>query len=245
MIFYFIRHGDPIYDPDSLTPLGHRQAEAVGKRLSVYGIDKIYSSSSTRAMQTAQPTCEMLKKDMTVLDWCNEAIAWDEISVEYEKGKRTWCFQHKPTVDIFARKDVRALGKDFYKHELIANNELYANTMFEEGLGRIQREADVLFLSLGYRHDEERGGYIAENPTNERVALFAHQGFGLAFLCCVLDIPYNDFCTRFDFGHSGMTVIEFSAQKGELCVPKILQLSNDSHLYKEGLATKYQNRIYI
>ena len=33
MIFFYVRHGDPIYNPDSLTPLGERQAEAVAKRL--------------------------------------------------------------------------------------------------------------------------------------------------------------------------------------------------------------------
>lgn len=37
MLFYYIRHGDPIYDPDSLTPLGKRQAEALGKRLATHG----------------------------------------------------------------------------------------------------------------------------------------------------------------------------------------------------------------
>ena len=26
MFLYYIRHGDPIYNPDSLTPLGQRQA---------------------------------------------------------------------------------------------------------------------------------------------------------------------------------------------------------------------------
>ena len=29
MILYYVRHGDPTYNPDELTPLGHRQAEAV------------------------------------------------------------------------------------------------------------------------------------------------------------------------------------------------------------------------
>lgn len=48
MLFYFIRHGDPIYDPDSLTPLGHKQAEALAKRLCVYGLDEIYTSTSNR-----------------------------------------------------------------------------------------------------------------------------------------------------------------------------------------------------
>ena len=37
MIFFYIRHGDPIYNPDSLTPLGMRQADAIAKRLSLYG----------------------------------------------------------------------------------------------------------------------------------------------------------------------------------------------------------------
>ena len=38
MILYYIRHGDPIYNPDSLTPLGERQAEAIGHRLAGRGI---------------------------------------------------------------------------------------------------------------------------------------------------------------------------------------------------------------
>lgn len=49
MILYYIRHGDPIYNPNQLTPLGERQAEAAAKRLAVYGMDKIYASVSNRA----------------------------------------------------------------------------------------------------------------------------------------------------------------------------------------------------
>ncbi len=245
MLFYYVRHGDPIYAPDSLTPLGRRQAEAVGKRLSIYGIDKIYASTSNRAMQTAQPTCEILKKEMTVLDWCNEDRAWNELTVLNENGSKTWAFHHKGTRDIFARPDVRALGKRFYTHPIFSENDNYSITKFEYGLERIQKEADALFVSLGYKHDNERGGYIAEAPTQERIALFAHQGFGLAFLSCVLDIPYPDFSTRFDMGHSGITVIEFSSKPGEFFIPTVLQLSNDSHIYKEGIGTKYQNRVYI
>ena len=32
MIFFYVRHGDPIYNPDSLSPLGERLAEAVRER---------------------------------------------------------------------------------------------------------------------------------------------------------------------------------------------------------------------
>ena len=245
MIFYYVRHGDPTYDPDSLTPLGRRQAEAVGRRFAVHGLDKIFASSSTRAMQTADPACEMLKKEKVVLDWFNESHAWRELTVVNDKGNMLWCFQHSPTKELFAKAEVRAMGKEFYKHPLVKNDKYCKMVDFEKGLGRIQKEADAFFEALGYRHDAEQCGYIAEEPNDQRVALFAHQGFGLAFLSCVLDIPYNDFCTRFDIGHTGVTVIEFSAEKGKLCIPLVMQLSNDSHLYKEGLGTKYVNRIYI
>ena len=76
----------------------------------------------------------------------------------------------------------------------------------------------------------------------ERVALFAHQGFGLAFLSCVLGIPYPVFATHFDIGHSAMTVIDFSSDDG-IVVPRVLQLSNDSHIFAAGMKTAYNNKI--
>ena len=33
MLLYIVRHGDPIYETDSLTERGKMQAEAVGKRM--------------------------------------------------------------------------------------------------------------------------------------------------------------------------------------------------------------------
>lgn len=55
MLLYIIRHGDPIYAPDSLTPKGHLQAAALAKRLAVHGLDKIFASPLVRAQQTAKP----------------------------------------------------------------------------------------------------------------------------------------------------------------------------------------------
>ena len=94
MLLFYIRHGDPIYKPDQLTPLGHRQAESVAKRLAMYGIDEIYSSTSTRAMQTAQPTCEYMKLELRTLDWMHETLASREMSLPIDEKSRTWCWAH-------------------------------------------------------------------------------------------------------------------------------------------------------
>jgi len=239
MLLFYVRHGDPIYNPDSLTPLGHRQAEAIAKRFAVYGLDEIYSSPSVRAKQTAQPTCEVLKKEATILDWCCESLAWAQMTVEYEPGKLTWGCTHAPTKELFVSKEVRELRDKWYTHPA------FKNTKFAEGVARVESETDKLLLSLGYRHDRERSGYIAEAHNNKRVALFAHEGFGMSFMSALLDIPYNEYSTRFGFGFTGMTVIEFTPDANGFCIPRVLQHSNDSHLYREGLGIKYHNRLPI
>ena len=237
MLFFFLRHGDPIYDPDSLTPLGARQAEALARRLALYGVDEIYVSSSPRARQTAQPTCEILGKEPVVLDWCNEKYAWGYFAVPYRgQPKGRWGFQHTDYRRWFREPETAALGKQWY------TRDVFAGTDFAEGAAHYQRETDAFFRRLGYVHDAARNGYIASPGSEKRVALFAHRGFGMAFLSSLLDVPYPMFATSFDMGHTGMTVIEFASDE-ELVIPVVLQLANDSHLYRDGLPTHYQNRL--
>ena len=134
----------------------------------------------------------------------------------------------------FVSKEVKERGEKWYE---IPD---FSEYRFREGIERVNRETDELLKSLGYEHDREKRYYKAVNPTDERIALFAHQGFGLNFLSSLLDIPYPEFSVHFDMGHTGMTVIEFKDING-IVIPKVLTLANDSHLYKEGLPTNYQN----
>ncbi len=238
MLLYYIRHGDPIYDPDSLTPLGERQAEAVGKRLAVYGLDAIYTSPSNRARLTAKPACEMLKLEPTVIPFVDEGLAWQGYSVPTDAGTQTWGFYHTPTRALMNNPEVRALGDAWYTHPCLAY------TCYSTGVPRMQADADDFFLSLGYRHDRAAHHYISEAPNDKRIAIFAHQGAGLAFLSAILDIPYNTYCLHHDIGLTGMTVIKFDTVGG-ICIPQVLQHSGDGHLYREGLATRYQNHLPI
>lgn len=231
MIFYYIRHGDPVYEPDSLTPLGKRQAEAIGRRLAYYGVDEIYSSTSERAIQTALPACELMKKEPVLLDFCNEKYTWQEFTVEKD-GKRNWAFQDKEIKHLFADQSVLCMGYEWYNHPKLIN--------FKNGFERIYNESKKFFASLGYEHIKNAGKYRVNNSNDKRIALFAHQGFGIAFLSVILDIPYPVFANHFDMCHTGMTVIEFKETDG-FAIPKVLTLSSDSHLYRESLPLCYNN----
>ena len=235
MLLFYIRHGDPIYSPDSLTPLGQEQAKALAKRLLLCDIRRVYSSPSTRARMTAQPFCDLTRMDMTVCDWADEGLAGRDFFLHTEEGQG-WCFQIPAMVQRFNSPGVRNLGARWYEHPDLAGYT------FERGVKRVDEAVDGFLLSLGLRHDRENARFEVVGESPERVALFAHQGFGMLFFSSLLDIPYPFFCTHFDFGHSSMTVVNFERQ-GDYIYPKVLQLANDSHLYREGILTGYHNII--
>ena len=135
MLLYYVRHGDPIYNPDSLTPLGHRQAEAVAKRLALHGIDEIYSSSSNRAILTSQPTCEILNKEATILEWCHEAVAAKYFFFDSKNGERGWVFAQPSYIEKFASKEVVDLGDKWYEHTDFADKN------FKEGIEVTRKKA--------------------------------------------------------------------------------------------------------
>jgi probable phosphoglycerate mutase len=234
MLLFYVRHGDPIYEPDSLTEQGVRQAEVLVNRMKRCNPSKIFASSSNRAMLTAKPTCDALGVEMEVLDWCNESHAASTFWYRDEKGS-FWMFGHPVTKPLLASNEVRTLDREWYTHPFFAEKMPH----LKKGIDRIQTETDAFMLSLGYRHVEN--GYIAERPNNDRIALFAHAGFGLAFMSALLDIPYPMMSTRFDIGHTGMTVVEFSGNG--LVIPRVLQFSNDSHIFASDLPTAYNNSI--
>ena len=239
MLFYYIRHGEPLGVPDySLTPLGREQAKALAKRLCLFGIDRVFASPTLRTMQTAQPICDLLGKEITPCDWADEGIVWNEFTVPHPKYEHTWVFFDPHYLEIFSSPEVRALGERWYEHPELAGLN------FKAGVERVNAAVDEFFLSLGFRHDRENARYevVGEHLNRDRVALFAHQGFGMSFFSSMLDIPYPMFCTHFDFSHSSMSVINFEP-RGKYVYPHVLQTANDSHLYREGIITGYHNSI--
>ena len=179
-----------------------------------------------------------MKKDIELVDFANEGHAWRELTY-VDSVRRGWLFHIAESRNLLSSDEVRSLGHKWYSHSA------FSDYQYEAGMNRILTESDNFFASLGYEHIGRSGRYKITNPKYERVAMFAHQGFGLAFLSTVLDIAYPDFCTKFDFTHTGMTVIEFKDEGDGTAIPCVLALSLDSHLYKDGLPTKYGNRIYF
>ena len=238
MLLYYIRHGDPIYDPDSLTPLGQEQAKAVAKRLAVHGIDEIYVSGAVRAQQTAVPLCQLLKKEPVVMDWCSEKYAHRFYGATMDDGKRQFAVARPDIKRLFVSDELRAMGDRWYEHPALAGEH------FAEGIEFFASHMDAFLAEQGYHRDGEERWYTQDAPNEKRIAIFAHWGVGGAIMSHLLRIPYPQFVTAFGLSHSDVTVVEFRERDG-IVVPQALCYGNDSHLYREGLPTRYENRLYI
>ena len=237
MLIFYIRHGDPIYNPDQLTPLGHRQAESIAHRLALFGIDEVYSSTSNRAMQTAQPTCELLNKQLKTIDFLNENhLERLKISSKGEKAK--WVWAHPYYAQLLTRRDVRELGERWYEHPELRPFG------FDKVIRPITEQLDAFIASHGYEHDVILGLYrVRERHHEKRIAIFAHESMGKIVMSHLLDVPYPYYAAHFEMKHSGMTVIRLDdggtspsdTVPREYARARMLTLSNDSHLYRDGL----------
>lgn len=221
MLFIYVRHGEPIYNPDSLTELGKKQADMVADFLAIQGVDRIFSSTSNRAIQTAMPTAKRLRKDIIEVDFAHERHPWKHLTIDEPDGRK-WLYQSKEFRELFHTNEIINLGYQWYKHPLLTHKS------YETEMNRIQEESNRFFEKLGYQH-LENSRYKVINESNERIAFFAHQGFGFAFLSLLLNIPYPIFCTHFELGHAEITMIEFN-NEDEYAYPRVLSFSSQGHL---------------
>ena len=168
-------------------------------------------------------------------EWTSEALAWQDLTVQdKETGKTRWIFQ-QPNASFRSGGD-QLLGNGNWQ-KASSLNGLDA----DHCLDRIRRESDRFLERLGYRREE--GVYRILRPSEERVALFCHQGFSMGWFPHLLNIPPHIFWSAFDVNHSGVTLFEFKNYPNNITAPKCLCFSDVSHFLKEGLPLRFSNGV--
>ena len=234
MLLYIVRHGDPIYETDTLTERGFLQAEAVGKRMFDAKIDRIFTSPMGRAKDTAAPACRMLGLDYTVEPWAHEIE--DDRLTPYPDGKMK-SISFLQEVTFRENGNINLSYEDAFECTGInESNMRNARDVIEAG-GRDFLER------LGYR--EGNGVYRILRPNDEKIALFCHTNMCRTWLSSLLHIPLHLVWAGFEITHTGVTVLEFRNRENGYTVPKCLCFSDMSHLYAAGLDMKHHNRMEL
>lgn len=215
MRIYFVRHGHPNYEIDRLTELGHRHAEAAALRLEDSGIERIFSSTMGRAMDTAEHTAKHLGLDIVPCDFIRE-INWgakdDEPILD---GGHPWRLTAR---SISEGKTLR--DPDWRTKENYCNNKLLDTT------ATVITGLDAWLDSLGYRREGDYYRVMEERPY-QTVALFGHgTAFATAF-SHLFNLPLPQVIGLLYIDYTCITVVELPNKAGELVFPKLV--STDAH----------------
>ena len=117
MRIILVRHGEPDYEHDCLTPAGRIQALAAADRLKDESISEIWSSSMGRALETAQPTANALNLPVKTADFIREVHWGSRDGSPVFAGGHPWNI-----VDEMARRGDNLLSPDWREHPFFANN---------------------------------------------------------------------------------------------------------------------------
>ena len=85
MRLYIVRHADPDYDNNTITPAGHLEAQALPPRLTAERLEHIYCSPLRRALHTAEYTARLTGLAPRVEEWTLEL---DNLWIEIPPWKR-------------------------------------------------------------------------------------------------------------------------------------------------------------
>ena len=221
MRLLLIRHAEPDYSIDSLTPKGRVEAELLSQRLVGYSIRDFYVSPLGRARDTAAYTLEKMNRTAETLPWLAEFRGrcadpeTGELRIPWDFRPRVW-----PTIPgaldirtwtdapIFSRGDVREIWKET-----------------TDG-------ADALLGRYGFHKDGSV--WLCEKNRMETIALFCHYGISMALLGYLTDIsPFLLWHRTLCLPSSVTEVVSEERVQGEISW-RITKLGDLTHLEAAG-----------
>jgi probable phosphoglycerate mutase len=220
MKILLIRHGDPNYKDNALTPLGHLQAEALADRLQRRGtrFSAIYASEYGRAIETAEHVAVRLGMDLQRLGFIHEISYGPHGSSGEEK------IRHSPwkAPKMLIENDV-ATSK-FDPRDWWA----YKGTRLEEADARVCNGFDGwLAENCGFVREGTR--YICERENKDEILMFCHGGTISCLIGHFMNIGVIGACATFRLFPTSITTVEFRSDPGAPVLPLLRGVGDFAH----------------
>lgn len=221
MRILLIRHGDPDYENDALTPKGIKEAELLSERLIKEKIDYAYVSTMGRAMMTAKPTLDKKSMEAVYCDWLREFSA-TKIKRPDLGGKDApvcwdWLPQDWTKYEEFYRYD------EWYNQDIMAEVDMKAYSDY------VTSEFDSMLSKHGYVHD----GHIfrVKKANDDTIALFCHFGLGCVLLGHLLGISPMALWHGYAAPPTSVTTIMTEERREGIASFRVWGYGDISHLY--------------
>lgn len=229
MKILIVRHADPDYSIDSLTPTGWDEAKLLADRLSKLDVKAFYVSPLGRAKDTASFTLQRLSREAQVLDWLREfpakvtkpnkaepGIAWDWLPQDWTQRHRCYDKEQWTQEAEFVAGNVKELAQAVYA-----------------GL-------DQLLANHGYVR--EGNFYRAVSPNEDTIVLICHFGLESVLLGHLLGISpmvlWHSTCAA----PTSVTTLTTEERREGVATFRMNSFGDTSHLYVAGREPSFSAR---
>lgn len=229
MKLMIVRHADPDYSIDSLTPIGWEEARILADRMCKLDVKNFYVSPLGRAQDTANCTLERMGRTAETLPWLeefrvnivkpdseNRSIAWDWLPADWTNEPAYF------SQDNWAETEIMTDGgaKDRYRY--------------------VTSELDKLLAQHGYVRDGKL--YRAERANEDTIVLFCHFGVECVLLSHLLNVSpmilWHGTCAA----PASVTVLNTEERREGIAYFRMCSFGDVSHLYAAGREPSFAAR---
>ena len=234
MRILLIRHADPDYTNDTLTEVGHREAELLGEYLKDREVGDVYVSPMGRAKKTAEYILKA--KEMTdykVLDWAHE--------FEYEVD-----FQNDELYDAYIGENIGEDGTvyprvawDMYPRKFTATDDyldpvdwhdsaVARHSEINEGYAYVTEGLDKLLAEYGYVRNGKV--YNCEQGNHDTITIVCHFGVKMVMMSHLINV--SPFALWHGTCAAPTSITEFVSEEREKGIVyfRCLRMGSTAHL---------------
>ena len=229
MKLMIVRHADPDYSIDSLTPVGWEEARLLAERMAKLDITDFYVSPLGRARDTASLTLEKIDRKAEVCPWLREFEApiykpdspkpgctWDWLPQDWTVEPRYY------DPDRWTEPEVMQAGDVAGQAEWVASH------------------LDAVLAAHGYERDGNL--YRAVRPNTDTLAFFCHFGVECVMLGHLLHVSpmvlWHGMCAA----PSSVTILNTEERRKGIASFRMSTFGDTSHLYAGGREPSFAAR---
>ena len=175
MKILLIRHGDPDYANDTLTPKGRDEAIALARFFKNTPVTKFYCSPMGRARDTAAPTLSVTGQRAKILNWLHE---FPDCVTDPKSGARHVPWDFLP--------GVWTKTPEFYDKDKWFDTDIMKTGNAKEVYDSVCANLDEFLAAHGYVR--EGAYYRAVAPNHDTLVFICHFGIQCAILSHLLGI---------------------------------------------------------